>query len=690
MNHSLNKIVSQAATGISLGTIALFPVFMLPFTTNYFEFNKLALLIVAVSLLALCWIVDTVNTKTLRLHLSPFALPLLGYGLYHFASSFFMTPNTPAEALMSRGTLFFALALFVVLTDTMVDNRRFIKNSLYALIGSGTVLGIIALFQSFGFGLSNLINQIAGTTLANTLAFSPAGSSIALLTFLAPILVLALFLAFTKTDTAEKVSLFVLSAIMSAALVVTLIFAFPGKDTAPIFLPFSAGYNVAIETLKTPKTALLGVGTNSFAAAYNQFRPISMNTGDFWNIRFTASTSELLQIVTTVGAIGLGLFIWVITTMAKVAKVDLKSTQAKAIKIVSFGLLLFFILMPGTYTLFFAFYICLLLWGLHIKFSSVIPTKELSFAVEENTTKPQTLKMIGVFTPVVLVIAAIGATGFFGGRAYAAEITFKNALDAAAKNDGLATYNLERQAIMLNAYVPRYRRAYAATNLALANSIASNKDITDQDKQNVAQLIQQAIREGKVAASLEPENVNNWENLTLIYRSLINAAEGADQWTVAALSQAIQTDPTNPSLRIDLGGVYYSLGRYDQAIRLFQQAAELKSDYANAYYNLSHSYLQKKDVVSAYDYMQQTLSLTKADSADYTKAKQELEELSKQLPKTEATKAQSAKEVAPAKTQLQAPSPAPSPTTGVTLPQGSGPENATQTTPTTPSTDIKP
>ncbi len=690
MNPSINKFVTRAATGISLGTIALFPLFMLPITTNYFEFNKLALLVVSVSLLILCWIVATVANRSLRLHFSPFALPLLGYGLYYFISSFVMTPNTPAEALMGRGSLFLALALFVILTDTLVDSRKFIRHSLYALIGSGTVLGIIALFQSFGFGLSNLINKVVGTSLPDTLAFSPAGSSIALMTFLAPIIVLALFLAFTKTDAAEKISLFILSAIMSAAFVVTLVFAFPGKETAPVFLPLGAGYNVAIETLKNPKTALLGVGANSFAVAYNQFRPISMNVGDYWNLRFSASSSELLQIITTVGVIGLGLFIWLISVMVKTAKVDLRSTQAKAIKIIAFGLLLIFALMPGTYVLFFAFYVCLLLWGLQCKFSALIPTREINLEGEVNSTQPQTLKLIGIYTPVILLLAAIGATGFFGGKAYAAEVSFKQALDAAAKNDGLATYNLERQAILQNAYVPRYRRAYAATNLALANSIAANKNLTDQDKQNVAQLIQQAIREAKVAASLEPENVNNWENLTLIYRSLINAAQGADQWTVAALSQAIQTDPTNPSLRVDLGGVYYSLGKYDQAIRLFQQATELKSDYANAYYNLSHSYLQKKDVITAFDYMQQTLSLTKADSADYTKAKGELEELSQQLPKTEAAKVDASKQTAPAKTELQAPSPAPSPTNNVTLPQDSGPENATNTSPTTPTTDVNP
>ncbi len=290
--------------------------------------------------------------------------------------------------------------------------------------------------------------------------------------------------------------------------------------------------------------------------------------------------------------------------------------------------------------------------------------------------------------PAVLFLGLAITTMVFSIKAYAAENTFKRSLDAAAANDGLTTYNLQREAILGNPYLPRYRRSYAATNLALANAIAGNENITDDDRNNVAQLIQQAIREAKIAASIDPGNATNWENLAAIYRALINAAQDADQWTVATLSQAIQTDPLNPALRVELGGVYYSLGAYDQAIRLFQQAAELKPDYANAYYNLSHAYQEKQDVVAAYDYMRQTLSLTDPQSADYTQARQELEALSQQLP--QQNQAQTAETVAPAQTQLQTAPPAPTPNAEVNLPANAGPEDVTTTNPTAPAADINP
>ncbi len=673
MTHAVEKTTSQIASVVTLITIFLFPLFLLPTTTNFYDFNKLALLAISASILLVIFSAKTLITKTFHFEVLPFITPLFIFGLIHFASPFITSPKNIVDSLMSRGSFFLILSLFVAMATNLINERKFIRHASYALIGSGTLLAIITLFQSFGFGLSNLINSLAGTSLPNTLAFTPAGSPVALLTFLVPLIALSLVLAFTKTDAGEKVSLFVLSAIMASTILVVALYASPGKDASPIFLPLQAGYAIAIDSLKTPKTALFGFGTNSFSIAFNQLRSSSLNLGNLWNIRFGASSTEILHLVTTVGLTGAIAFGLILTTMLKMAKTPQTGIQLRSLKLAAFIATALFFFVPGNFVLYFAFAVLLGLWAMAAKFANYEAYQTLDLQLDPNPTKPQTAKQIGIFAPPALIIAAVGALLYFGSKTYTADMTFKKSLDAAAKNDGLTTYNLQRQAIIQNPYLPRYRRSYATTNLALANALASNKDITDQDKQNVAQLIQQAIREAKVATSLEPTNVVNWESLSGIYQALIGSAQDADQWTVAALAQAIQVDPTNPSLRVSLGGIYYSLKAYDQAIRLFQQAAELKPDYANAYYNLSHAYLEKKDVVAAFDYMRQTLSLTQADSADYTKAKDELEALSKQLPKT-ANQAPTG-DLAPAQTELQTASPAPSPAAEVNLPSDSGPEN---------------
>lgn len=686
MTHPAEKHIGQAASVISLITIALFPLFLLPITQNLFETNKFALLVVSTSALLILYAVRTIITKTLRFELLPLLTPLLLFGLIHFISPFISTPKNIVEPLMNRAGFFLVLGLFVTAAVNLIQERKFIRQATYALIGSATALAIITLFQSFGFGLSSLINQLSGSNLANNLSFTPAGNIVALLSFLVPTVALSLVLAFTKTDAAEKVSLFILSAIIASAILVVAVYSLPGKESSLTLLPFQHGYSIAVDVLKQPKTAIFGTGTQSFSTAFNLYKPSAINLTPLWNVRFNMSSTEVLQLIATVGLLGLIAFIYILTSMLKLTKMATNSIQIRSLKVAAFTIAILFFLVPGSYVLYFVFAVILGLWAMAAKFAGLESIHTAELTLNQQATSPQTIRQIGIYIPSVLLIAVAGTALFFGGKAYAAEMTFKRALDAAINNDGIQTYNLQRDAILGNPYLARYRRSYASTNLALANAIAANKDISDSDRQNVAQLIQQSIREAKIAASLEPENVANWETLTAIYRALINAADGADQWTVAALAQAIQTDPVNPALRVELGGVYYSLGAYDQAIRLFQQATELKPDYANAYYNLSHAYLQKQDVVSAYDYMRQTLTLTAADSADYTKAKDELEALSQKLPKQEANTSP----VAPAATNLQTASPAPSPTAEVDLPTTAGPENVNTSGPSIPSTDINP
>ena len=112
-------------------------------------------------------------------------------------------------------------------------------------------------------------------------------------------------------------------------------------------------------------------------------------------------------------------------------------------------------------------------------------------------------------------------------------------------------------------------------------------------------------------------------------------------------------------MRVQLGGLYYSLKQYDQAIDRFREAIELKPDYANGYYNLSYAYRDSGKTLEAYQAMQQVVALVPADSDDAVKAQDELNQLKSQLPAT-ATQPQAS----PQPDQLSQPSPLPSPPSG--------------------------
>jgi len=118
---------------------------------------------------------------------------------------------------------------------------------------------------------------------------------------------------------------------------------------------------------------------------------------------------------------------------------------------------------------------------------------------------------------------------------------------------------------------------------------------------------------------------------------VLSVAQGADVWTISSYQRAIVADPQNPSYRLNLGGVYYTLGNYDEARNLFQQSIAVKPNWPNAHYNFAWAAYQKADYQTAAAAMQNVLTLIdpKTAKADYDRAAKDLEEFKKKLPATE-------------------------------------------------------
>jgi tetratricopeptide (TPR) repeat protein len=121
----------------------------------------------------------------------------------------------------------------------------------------------------------------------------------------------------------------------------------------------------------------------------------------------------------------------------------------------------------------------------------------------------------------------------------------------------------------------------------------------------------------------------NWQNLSSIYRTLIGFGQNADSFAILANQQAIALDPNNPQEYINLGGVYYQLGQWDNAIRQFQIAIALKPDYANAYYNLGHALQEKGDLNNALVQYQTVKRLVVNDPTNLDRISKEIDSLEK-------------------------------------------------------------
>jgi len=441
-------------------------------------------------------------------------------------------------------------------------------------------------------------------------------------------------------------------------LIVTLFQVLPGKETSMVILPYKDSWMIAIEAFK--QNPLLGVGPGSYLSAFNRFRPISFNLYNFWNIRFARASSFPLQLLTIGGILTLGTYLFL---LFRAVTLWFKTYRGKRLDEGQLGILVGLLTLLAIQLFFPINFLILTLIFLFLAFLSLYWSKGELVSFPAKTLP---LAVLGVIGFLVLI------SFYFWGRAYTADFYFRKSLNALAQNRGTETYNFQIRATNLNPYREAYRVAYSQTNFALANAIAGQPDLSDQDRTNISQLIQQAIREAKVATVLNPTNASHWQNLAQIYRNIVNFAQGADQWTIAAYQQAILLDPTNPWIRVNLGGFYYSLENYEEAVLHFRNAINLKPNYANGYYNLAAAYREQAKYQEAFNALQAVVNIIPADSADYQTAIDELEELRAKLPAEEATPAA----VPAGPGELTPPEPLPSPAIEppLELPEEVGPE----------------
>jgi len=350
---------------------------------------------------------------------------------------------------------------------------------------------------------------------------------------------------------------------------------------------------------------------------------LGYNATRLWAVKFTTASNYPLTLLAEVGLLGLaGLVLLYWKVFKEIAgKLSGIFDYQKALVISLILSLLFLALFPANIPLLLAAFV-LLAANAAVKTAAIplfVPT------LAENTPASR----IPAVILALPIIVGVGFLVYWGGKVYSAEYQFRKVGKFLAANEGKAAYDTLRNVIRLNPSVDRYRATYSQVNLALASAIAQKKDLTDADRTTIAQLIQQAIREGQATVTLNPQRAGNWEILARTYQAIMSFATGADAFTIQTYSQAVALDPTQPNLRIALGGVYYALGRFDDAIKAFELAVLAKPDLANGHYNLALAYREKGEIDKAIEQMNLVLSLVKRDSKDYEIAKTQLDNLEK-------------------------------------------------------------
>lgn len=695
----LNNLIA----GLILGMTFLIPTAFLTITNEYFEFNKLYFFVSATVVLAFLWVAKMFVEKKFYLAKSPLDLPFLVVLVASILSTVSSLDKT-SSLFGSYGRWFPSLFGFVVLyffyyvVSTNIDSAKKIRTILYTLAGASAVPSLLGLVNYGGLTIPfmNLINQkgflLTGTTtaLATTalvgsvlcaLLAVNVGSVVKkillVLAFLVDFMALAVFggvvfvvtslalvvlgLSILPAETLTKSRAYIFPALGAVLAFVALYFVVPQTKNLlqrsyprEILPTVSQSWIVSSTTLRD--FPIFGSGVSTFYLNYPRYRTVDQNIAPTWNVAFDKPVNELFNIISTMGIFGLVAYGFLITVAIKSVIRTTKVNDAyKGLSVVIAGGVLASLLATLlTYASFQSAFILIALLALMTS-EAVINTNKAwakisNLSLESKSQADDTVLVETqmfykkeVFHYIVaLPIIALSAFGMYQAYLqYMPEYNIRRAISAASKQDVNNAYDYQVKAIAVNPNRSQYHRLYTNTNLSLAQALSTKENLTDEEKTTAQNLLAQSLRNIKFATeTLNPLDPINWTTRAQVYRFLIPLATDADQFAIQAYNTAIQLDPTNPALRVELGGIYFSKEDYLSAGNLFKQAVNLKSDYANARYNLAHALIKLKAFSDAKAELEMVQRLVDENSKDYELVANDIKAVDAELAQVAGAQAQ--------------------------------------------------
>ncbi|NCS32507.1 hypothetical protein GW793_03350 [bacterium] len=685
-NEIIAQKISSAITWISIAFFFVLPLFMLPITTEFNEYNKLVLLIGTTSVMLVLWIVSFLLRKKVVVSRTPFDIPLVlllaaflistWYSVSRYTSIFgsFNSWHWTAVEMFSLIVLFYVIV-------TNVDEMKKVWLMVISFVSSVFVVAIVAIlgyFNVFDSLFSNTTNTFLGTLTVD--GFSPAGAVNSTIVLFLVALFFAIILLFNEIKAKNTIALGTLglvTGVIGVALVLWLGYYIPGipsQGATPIQPAFTTSWRIASSAIRD--YPWFGTGLSTYSTAYNAYRSAGINGTDYWNVIFDRSGSEYMTLLTTAGVIGLIAFAtFVLRVVFAARKVLAVSPASDAISRVKYpaalavvSLLVIYLFVSSTVLTSILLFMMLALWMSVEKLQSgsgeLVEEVELSFSAITGKNKEGSHSQLLPWIVSIPVLAISITILFFTVQDFRSNVAYATSLRLIAQNAPASEiYNAQGKAINLNGYRDAYHRGYAETNISFANAIAQvrGEELTDTDRSDILTLIDEAIRQVRVTTELlNPVSAANWQVRANVYRNLLGVATGADQWALESYLNAINLAPSDPRLYVDLGGLYLTLAlstpeegttgeapgenvpatpttREDNLARaesVLLNAINLKSDYANAHYNLAAVYNAAERYDLAKTELETVLRLVANEGPEHDRAQQDLDVVNTRLSET--------------------------------------------------------
>lgn len=613
-------------TAFALLMAFLLPVLVIPTISNPF-FNTKGLLLFSLAIgTLLAYIITSFKEKKWLLNSNPLILPLVLFGGSILLSAL-ITHQYPYDQLLGWGGFFLSFVLIIIFAPSLIK-QDYSQKLVQILNVAGLIIAVNSVLQRFGVGLSQVFNYLSVYEAAHDLSFNLTGGVLLNIQLLSSLILMNLLAKNYQKNLLQKIII----AVLVLGLGVNIYAIWPGQPTSLILLDFRASLAIARNSLMATLTALFGYGPNSYAQAFNLLKPAWLNTSSVWQYSFESATIFPLTLVVSGGL--LALISWIFFTARSVRLLsDKKEQKAPALKYFIFVAIVWQVISPLNVMMLALLAIALSFWlAANIESFKI---KKFSFnnIFDPFNLQPNNKANRYTFTAISIVsLLAVIFLAYQIGLNYAAHVAAYQATQAASKEDFNLVFAKQEQSRNLAIFSADWRRIYASSALELAVALSNKTDITPVEQEQVMGLVNLAITEAREAIKLEPNSYQNWLVLANIYLQLVDVTEDARQLAFQALSQATDTNPNDPFMRIYLGQFYMGLEQWEPASNFFLQAVERKPDLEVAYYYLAQAYVQNQQILEAETALQQALLLIdkEANLEDYTTVETQLATVSEQ------------------------------------------------------------
>ncbi len=653
---SLNKIILFLIQGLVFAT----PLFFLPWTKEFFEFNKQYLLWLSIPLIVCLSLIAKISQGEIRFKRTPLDLPIIIFLLLTLASSiasldkfssFFGYYGGFSDAWLGL----FSLVLFYFIITNFSQSRNFklkklvklflISASLAIAIGLAAIFGLVDKLINTGNGIfsSSSFNTLGGSldslaifcslTIIVSAGWLVSGlsnnfkkyeswliRSLLILALVSLLLInfwpswyallggnlLIIILSILKSSLKYNGKLIKIILPLLLFLIAILFIIFPKINlTKVIFdqslpheinLDFRSGREVLLKVLTNQP--MLGSGPGTFAYDFSLYRPAAFNYSNFWQIRFDKNGSYFMEILTGGGILAMLSYLLIISLFIYLNIIFIRKYFEQ---LPDDNLLI--VLLPAFFSILIVqllYHNNTILWFLFWFFLALIMS---GWSMVNPKIFPEfkfVLPKDVIKSKSIILAVFLLIIGWFVLAGW--EIKFWLADVYYAKAAGRENYLIK--AAELSPYRYNYRVSLAKYYLSQAQSetlIAGRK----KNYQLIHDYIDQSINQAVAAQAANPKSVVTQETLGMIYRDIRLLTQDSEPWAIKSFNQALELEPTNPVLTCELAKAYLNNGDVAEAGTYFNKALELKSDYYDAEFGLAKVYLQNKKDSLAIDLLNQ-------------------------------------------------------------------------------------